>query len=159
LTTVPHFTSIDLFFRGVLVMAQSLRRKPVLERKIDTEAEKQHEQHHAYGMSSEDAPALATPDYIKHRDKAIEKVVLFERVKQCETMTRDTLAVIEELKEVAACYREQGKRIFNEIETRSELMADVGKTCTELRVKIAVPASSDRPEQKGDWVALLNNTF
>jgi hypothetical protein len=52
-------------------------------------------------------------------------------------MTRDALNVTEELKEIAARYREQGKRIFVEIERSSELTSEIRKACTELRDKIA----------------------
>jgi hypothetical protein len=37
---------------------------------------------------------------------------LIERVEQCEAMTRDALAVTEELKETDARYREEAKRVF-----------------------------------------------
>ena len=59
-------------------------------------------------------------------------------------MTRDTLAVTEELKETAARYREEAKRIFLQIENCSLLTAEVRKTCTELMEKIAGPATIDR---------------
>src|SRR5262249_31919810 len=81
------------------------------------------------------APTLAMPDYVEHRDGATEigklsaeAVVreyeatakeiesmgteLLERVKECEAMTRDALAVTNELKAVAARYREEAKRVF-----------------------------------------------
>ena len=44
--------------------------------------------------------------------------------------------VTEELKSVAARYREQGKRIFVEIERSSELTGEIRKACTEIRDKI-----------------------
>ena len=110
------------------------------------------------------APALAMPDYVEHRDGATEigklsaeAVVheyeaaakeieamgseLIERVKQCETMTRDVFAVTEELKEIADRYREEAKRVFLQIESCSLVTAEVRKTCTELKEKIAVPAT------------------
>src|SRR5258708_16432928 len=113
------------------------------------------------------APSLSMPDYVEHRDGATEigklsaeAVVreyeaaakdieavgaeLIERVKQCKAMTRDTLAVTEELKETAARYREEAKRIFLQIENCSLLTAEVRKTCTELMEKIAGPATIDR---------------
>jgi hypothetical protein len=156
-------------------MAQSPQRGQVLtdlERDIAAELENRREPRRAFGMSPEvDAPTLAMPDYVEHRDGATEigrlsaegivreyevaakeieamRAELIERVKQCETMTRDTLAVTDELKEVAARYREQGKRIFVEIENCSELTAEVRKTCTELMDKIAISATTDGPKQK-----------
>ncbi|MDX6559529.1 MAG: hypothetical protein QOF72_2578 [Blastocatellia bacterium] len=113
------------------------------------------------------APALSMPDYVEHRDGATEigklsaeAVVreyeaaakeieamggeLIERVRQCEAMTRDALAVTEEMKDTAARYREEAKRIFLQIENCSLVTAEVRKTCTELKEKIAAPVTIDR---------------
>jgi hypothetical protein len=117
------------------------------------------------------APALAMPDYVEHRDGATEigklsaeAVVreyeaaakeieamgaeLIERVTQCEAMARDAFAVTEELKEIAERYREEAKRVFLQIENCSLVTAEVRKTCTELKEKIAVPATIDRLKPK-----------
>jgi hypothetical protein len=117
------------------------------------------------------APTMAMPDYVEHRDGATEigklsaeAVVreyeatakeiesmgteLLERVKQCETMTRDALAVTDELKEVAARYREEAKRVFEHIETCSLVVAEARKTCTDLKDKIATGADKLRPKKK-----------
>jgi hypothetical protein len=118
------------------------------------------------------APALSMPDYVEHRDGATEigmlsaeAVVreyeaaakdiesmgteLIERVKQCEAMTRDAFAVIEELKETAGRYREEAKRVFLQIENCSLVTAEVRRTCTELKEKIAAPATTDtKPKKK-----------
>src|SRR4051812_48795107 len=74
------------------------------------------------------APSLAMPEYVQHRDEATEMgklsaeaivreyeaaakdieamgAELIERVKQCETMTKDALAVSKEMKQTAARYR------------------------------------------------------
>ena len=108
------------------------------------------------------APALAMPDYVEHREGATEigklsaeAVVqqyeaaakeietmgtgLIERIRQCEAMTRDAFAVTEELKETAARYREEAKRVFVQIENCSQVTAEVRKTCTELMERISVP--------------------
>ena len=66
---------------------------------------------------------------------------LIERAKQCETMTRDALAATKEMKETAARYREQAKRIFIHIEECSLITAEVRKTCTALKERIAAPPS------------------
>ena len=111
------------------------------------------------------APALSMPDYVEHREGATEigklsaeaivreyeaaakdieamGAELIERVKQCEAMTRDALAVTEEMKETAARYREEAKRIFLQIENVTLMTAEVRKTCTELKEKIAAPATA-----------------
>ena len=105
------------------------------------------------------------PDYVEHRDGATqtrklsaEAVVreyeaaakdieamcaeLVERVKQCEAMTRDALAATEEMKETAARYRAEAKRIFLQIEDCSLMTAEVRKTCAELKERIAAPATT-----------------
>jgi hypothetical protein len=109
------------------------------------------------------APDMAMPDYVEHRDGATEigklsaeavvreyeaaakdieelGVELVERVKQCEAMSREALAVIEELKETAGRYREEAKRVFLHIETCSLVTAEVRKTCAEMKEKIGTPA-------------------
>jgi hypothetical protein len=118
-----------------------------------------------------DAPALAMPDYVEHREGATEigrlsaegivreyevaakeieamGAELLESVKHCETMARDALDVTKELKEIAARYREEAKRVFAEIENCSLVTAEVRNTCTELREKIAVSAPTERPMPK-----------
>jgi uncharacterized protein YukE len=105
------------------------------------------------------------PDYVEHREGATEigkltaeaivreyeaaakdieamGAELIERVKQCEAMTRDALAVTEEMRETAMRYREEAKRIFVQIEDCSQMTAEVRKTCTELKEKIAAPATA-----------------
>jgi hypothetical protein len=117
------------------------------------------------------APAAAMPEYVEHNEAATEigklsaeAVVreyeaaakeieamgaeLIERVKQCEAMTRDALAVAEELKEIAERYREEAKRVFVQIESCSLVTAEVRKTCAELKERIAVPATTDRLKPK-----------
>jgi hypothetical protein len=120
-----------------------------------------------------EAPDLAMPDYVAHRDGATEigklsaeavlreyeataKEIesmggdLIERVKQCEAMTRDALAVTSELKDIAARYREEARRAFDHIESCSLMVAEARKTCTDLKDKLAVPLASDklRPKRK-----------
>jgi hypothetical protein len=73
---------------------------------------------------------------------------LIERVAQCETMTRNALAVTEELKDTAKRYREEAKRVFLQIEECSQISAEVRKTCIELKERIAVPATIDRLKPK-----------
>jgi hypothetical protein len=110
------------------------------------------------------APTIAIPDYVEHCEGATEigklsaeAVVreyetaakdieamgaeLIERVKQCEEMTKDALAVTEEMKETAARYREEAKRIFLQIENCTRMTAEVRRTCIELKEKIAAPAA------------------
>ena len=107
------------------------------------------------------------PNYVQHRDGATEigklsaeavvreyeaaakdieslGLELVEQVKLCEAMSRELLAVIEELKETAGRYREEAKRIFRHIESCSKMTADVRRVCSELKDKFSVPASADK---------------
>jgi len=73
---------------------------------------------------------------------------LIERAKQCEAVTRDALAVTEELKETAERYREEAKRVFVQIESCSLATAEVRKTCAELKEILAASATIDRLKPK-----------
>jgi hypothetical protein len=116
------------------------------------------------------APTLSMPDYVEHRDGATEigklsaeavvreyesaakeieamGMELVERVRQCEAMVRDALAVTEEMKETAARYRTEAKRVFLEIEDCSLVTAEVRKTCNELIEKIVGQATTQKPKK------------
>jgi len=108
------------------------------------------------------ALSIAMPTYVVHREGATEigkltaEVIvgeyeaaakeiegmgaqLIDCVKRCETMTQDAFLVIEEMKETASRYRDEAKRVFLQIENCTLMTAEVRKTCTELKQKIAVP--------------------
>jgi hypothetical protein len=46
------------------------------------------------------------------------------------------------MKETAARYREEAKRIFLQIENCTLMTSEVRKTCTELKERIAAPATA-----------------
>jgi hypothetical protein len=110
-------------------------------------------------------PRLAMPEYVQHDEGATEigklsaeaivaeyeaaakeieamGAELIKRVNQCETMAQDALAVTKEMKDTAARYREHAKRVFLHIEECSLMTAEVRKTCTELKKKIAAPPTA-----------------
>jgi hypothetical protein len=144
-----------------------------MEREIEAEVRNRtpvHEQHHVTSPMA-GSPALAMPDYVEHRDGATEigklsaeAVVreyeaaakeieamgaeLMELARQCETASRDALTVTEELKETAGRYREEAKRVFLQIESCSLVTAEVRRTCTELKDKIAMRAPIDTKAKK-----------
>ena len=112
------------------------------------------------------APDIPLPDYVEHRNGATEigmlsaeAVVreheaaakeiesmgadLIECVKRCEGVTRDALVVTEELKEVAARYRAEAKRVFEHIENCSLIVASVRQVCVEMKDKIAKPVATE----------------
>jgi hypothetical protein len=111
------------------------------------------------------------PEYVEHRDgvteigklsaeavvreyeaaaKEIEAMGadLVEQAKHCERVMADALAVTGDLKEVAARYRTEAKRVFDQIENYSLVVAEVRKTCTELRDKIAAPTVIEKQKKK-----------
>ena len=75
-------------------------------------------------------------------------VELIERVKQCEAIARDALAVTEEMKETAGRYREEAKRVFLQIENCSLVTAEVRKTCNALIEKIAMDSTQKAKRAK-----------
>jgi hypothetical protein len=140
-----------------------------LEREIQEEFRKLpiHEsQPTDFAPPSVRAPDLGMPDYVEHSDGATEigklsaeavvreyeaaakdiealGVELIEQARQCEAMSREALAVTEELKETAALYRAEAKRVFVQIENCSLVTAEVRKICEEMKDKIAAPAMAE----------------
>lgn len=140
-----------------------------LEREIEAEVRKRPLIHESrpvnFAPPEMRSPELPIPDYVEHRDGATEigklsaeavvreyeatakeiesiGVDLVERAKQCEAMTRDALAATQVMKETAKRYREEAKRIFIQIEDCSLMTAEVRKTCTELKERIAAPTTA-----------------
>ena len=138
-----------------------------MEREIQAEVRNRPPAHEPrpFGPPRVSAPDMAMPDYVEHRDGATEigklsaeAVVseyeaaakeieamgaeLIELAKQCEASTRDALAVTDDLKEIAGRYRDEAKRVFLQIENCSLVTAEVRKTCTELKEKIATHAET-----------------
>ena len=149
-----------------------------LEREIEEEFRKhdRESQPTDFAPLSVRAPDMAMPDYVEHRDGATEigklsaeAVVreyeaaakdiealgqeLVENVKHCEAMNRDSLVVIEELKETAERYRKEAKRVFLQIENYSLVMAEVRKNCAEMRERIAAPAPEETTPDKTELPA------
>jgi phosphoglycolate phosphatase-like HAD superfamily hydrolase len=144
-----------------------------MEREIEAEVRNRPPAHEPrpFAPPKVGSPAIAMPDYVEHRDGATEigklsaegvvreyeaaakeieamGVELTELVKQCETTTRDALAVTQELKETAERFREEAKRVFFQIESCSLVTAEVRKTCAELKEKIAARATTDTKAKK-----------
>ena len=146
-----------------------------MERDIEAEFRKRPAVHEPHPLNVAPpnvvAPAMSMPEYVEHHEGATEigklsaeAVVreyeaaakeietlgaeLIERVTQCEAMTRDALAVTEELKDTAKRYREEAKRVFIQIEECSQISAEVRKTCIELKEKISVPNTMERQKPK-----------
>jgi hypothetical protein len=144
-----------------------------MEREIEAEVRNRPPVHEPHPLAPPrvGAPDMAMPDYVEHRDGATEigklsaeavvreyeaaakeieamGVELIDLAKRCEATTRDALAVTEDLKETAGRYRDEAKRVFLQIENCSLVTAEVRKTCTELKEKIAPPVTVDTKAKK-----------
>jgi hypothetical protein len=159
----------DLINKGVLVMVKPIAAQVLnvvdLEREIEQvwNSPTIREQRPVnFAPATVRAATPSMPDYVEHCEGATEigklmaeAVVreyetaakeiegmgaeLIKCVKQCEAMTRDALLATQEMKETAARYREEAKRIFLQIENCTLMTAEVRKTCTEFKEKIAAP--------------------
>jgi hypothetical protein len=141
-----------------------------IQRELDGDLQKNGSTSAQY-LSEVGAPSLAMPEYVEHHPGATEigklsaeAVVreyefaakeieslgagLIERIKQCQAVTQDAFSVTKELKEIAERYRQEAKRVFLEIESCSLMTAEVRKTCTELKDKLAVPPTVERAKPK-----------
>src|SRR3974390_1876068 len=99
------------------------------------------------------------PDYVEHRDGvprvaalSAEAVVrdyesaareiegmgteLISAAKKCEAMTAEVHNAIAYMRDTAAAYREEAKKIFKRIEDCALLTEDVRKTCETVKRKI-----------------------
>jgi len=99
------------------------------------------------------------PDYVSHRDdvseigklsaeaiareyevtaKEIEAMgeVVRDMVQRCEQLTTSASSMLKDIKATATRYRQEGKRIFNEIESCSSAADEVRKLCDAFRDKI-----------------------
>lgn len=111
----------------------------------------------------ETAPRQAKPqlpDYVSHRDdvseigrlsaeavareyevtaKEIEAMgeVVRDMVQRCEQLTTAASSMLKDIRTTATRYRQEGKRIFDEIESCSSATDEVRKLCDAFRDKIA----------------------
>jgi hypothetical protein len=105
------------------------------------------------GISSASA---ALPDYVEHQEgvsrvgalsaeavvrdyeaaaKEIEAMgaELIDAAKKCEVMTAEVHNAIEYMRDTAAAYREEAKKIFKRIEDCALFTQDVRKTCEDVK--------------------------
>jgi hypothetical protein len=103
--------------------------------------------------------SVPMPDYVEHQDgvprvgalsaeavvrdyeaaaKEIEAMgaELISAAQKCEAMTAEVHNAIAYMRETAAAYREEAKKIFKRIEDCSLLTEDVRKTCETVKRKI-----------------------
>ncbi|MGY2906861.1 molybdopterin converting factor small subunit [Bradyrhizobium sp. URHC0002] len=105
-------------------------------------------------------PKGPMPDYVEHKegvnqvgklsaeavvreyDAAVKEIEalgaeLTEAAKKCEAMVAGVHATATEIRELAANYREEGKRYFLQIEDCSLMTSEVRSVCEALKKKIA----------------------
>jgi len=106
-------------------------------------------------------PKGPMPDYVEHKegvnqvgkltaeavvreyDAAVKEIEalgteLSEAARQCEAMVSGAHATVAEIRELAANYRDQGRRYFLQIEECSLMTSEVRTVCEALKKKIAV---------------------
>jgi len=109
--------------------------------------------------SSRPIVSTSLPDYVEHQNgvprvgalsaeavvrdyetaaKEIESMgtELIEAAKKCEAMTADVHNAIAFMRDTAAAYREEAKKIFKRIEDCALFTEDVRKTCEEVKRKM-----------------------
>ena len=109
-------------------------------------------------------PKGPMPDYVEHKegvnqvgklsaeavvreyDAAVKEIEalgaeLAEAAQKCEVMVAGVHSMVNEIKELAANYREEGKRYFLQIEDCSLLTSEVRTVCEALKKKIAAGSS------------------
>jgi hypothetical protein len=103
------------------------------------------------------------PDYVSHREdvteigklsaeaivreyevtaREIEAMgeLVKEMVQRCEALSTSASSMLRDIKDTAMRYRQEGKRIFNEIEACSSTTDEVRRMCESFRDKIATKA-------------------
>jgi len=105
----------------------------------------------------------AVPEYVSHREdvteigklsaeaivreyevtaREIEAMgeLVKEMVQRCEALSTSASSTLRDIKDTAMRYRQEGKRIFNEIEACSSTTDEVRRMCESFRDKIATKA-------------------
>ena len=89
---------------------------------------------------------LSAEAVIREYDAAVKEiealgVELSEAAKKCEAMVAGVHSMVNEIKELAANYREEGKRYFLQIEDCSLMTSEVRTVCETLKKRIAAGRS------------------
>jgi len=116
----------------------------------------------------EKQPSPSVPDYVSHRDdateigklsaeamvkeyeataKEIEAMgdVVKEMALRCEQLASSATAMLQDIKATALRYRKEGKRMFNEIESCSNVTEEVRRACEAFRDRIAAKGIESVP--------------
>jgi hypothetical protein len=85
---------------------------------------------------------LSAEAVVREYDAAVKEIEslgaeLIEAAKKCEATVAGVHSVVNEIKELAANYRDQGKRYFLQIEECSLMTSEVRTVCEALKKKIS----------------------
>lgn len=72
--------------------------------------------------------------------------VVRDMVQRCEQLTTSAPSMLKDIKTTATRYRQEGKRIFNEIESCSSAADEVRKLCDAFRDKISAKIAANGAE-------------
>ena len=87
------------------------------------------------------AGALSTEAVVRDYETAAKEIEsmgaeLIEAAKNCEAMTADVHDAIAFMRDTAAAYRDEGKKIFKRIQEGALFTEDVRKTCEQVKRKM-----------------------
>ena len=85
---------------------------------------------------------LSTKGVVREYDAAVKEIEalgaeLTEAAHKCEAMVSGGHSLVNEMKELASNYREEGRRYFLQIKERSLMTSEVRTVCEALKKKIA----------------------
>ncbi|MCK1640322.1 hypothetical protein IVA95_22605 [Bradyrhizobium sp. 157] len=149
-------------FTEELLARSSLSKSEDIERDIGDMIQNTHRalpSIHIVPSDDHPLPKGPMPEYVEHKegvnqvgklsaeavvreyDAAVKEIEalgteLSEAARKCETMVSAVHATIAEIKELAANYRDEGKRYFLQIEECSLMTSEVRTVCEALKKKI-----------------------
>ncbi len=158
--------------RGQNIATRSLDARPFDVSQLEGDIHEAIQQRPPHIQAVETPPRPVKPqlpDYVSHRDdvseigklsaeaiareyevtaKEIEAMgeVVRDMVQRCEQLTTSASSMLKDIKTTATRYREEGKRIFNEIESCSSAADEVRKLCDGFRDKIAAKLTAGGAE-------------
>ncbi len=153
--------------RGQNAAARPFDTRPFDVSQLEGDIREAVQQRPPHIQAVETAPRQAKPqipDYVNHREdtseigklsaeaiareyevtaKEIEAMgdVVRDMVQRCEQLTTSASSMLKDIKATATRYRQEGKRIFDEIESCSGAADEVRKLCEGFRDKIAAKAA------------------
>ena len=153
--------------RGQHAAARPFDTRPFDVGQLEGDIREAVQQRPPHIQAVETAPRQAKPqipDYVNHREdtseigklsaeaiareyevtaKEIEAMgdVVRAMVQRCEQLTTSASSMLKDIKATATRYRQEGKRIFDEIESCSGAADEVRKLCEGFRDKIAAKAA------------------